>query len=675
MDWLLQAARHGLTFAKALCARLNDEPVIQISFQEELEWLRGAAKIGSRIALLQLKERDEKIYQLCLESYQKDFWAGVYAVPDVWQANLKECGNNPDNLRSLLAIHPREVTLGSHNSSLLHCAAMVGSVEGVKLLISEHGLSINSTNDRSETPLFLACRSGHGDVVQYLLSMGANAGICNVVHENGLHWVDSFDVESVQDIVASLVAHGAMIDQLAEPDDTFFPFKTRMYYSQWYPGTPLQRAVVGGNLVAICALLEWGASLSVEYKGINAIDRAAQLRQGDILSLLLAHDPSFNLSEERTVASGRRLSPIHRAIESVDKLQLLFVHGKNYAQALQHTMSIIFAHGIDLSNMTINLLHYAAEKNNSEALKMMLEYQALDVNERENKGDLWTPTPLLKAIQREDEDSVEILLQHGADANAHRRWRACFLSPLMSCLIYWHKSTIIAERLISFGAEVNHNPDPTISDTTLYWALTNNDFHIADLLLRHGASLSFRSAEATLNFMGALVQTKPTRLLNNALSYLVGHSLKPEIPFITSPTKQSTVFHTMCSLSEVRRNCLPPADFLANLALLRRIFPDPHLINIPDGNDLLPLHYAAWYAFPEAVRALLEAGADPFYSCGPRTSGKEDTPPIPRGRSVLEMVQEDEFCPLVGFAKVNPEVAAEWNQRREEVRALIEPYM
>jgi ankyrin repeat protein/serine/threonine protein kinase len=677
LRWLSEAARKGHTFARALCGRLSNLSGIQISFQGQLEWLQGAAKIGSRIALSQLKERDEATYFQCFEYFRKDFWASVYAIPNVWKAVFQISEDISDKLASLMGTHPDQVTVGDYGCSPLHCAAMIGSVQGVKFLISGYGLSVNSTNDRSETPLFLACRSGHVEVVEYLVSIGADAGICNTFAENGLHWLDSFEDHCVGNLAASLCYHGAKIDAIAQPDNTFFPAQTRCNYSQWFPGTPLQRAVVSGNLAAICALLECGASLSVQYRGLNAIDRAAQLHQADILDVLLAHDPSVNLNEERISHLGNRLSPIHRVIESVDKLQLLYVHGENFDQALDHTMSVIFAHGIDLRKMTTNLVHYAVQKGNSEALQRMLEYQYLDVNKRETEGDIWTATPLMKAIYNEDEESVELLLRYGADAKADLRFMtaACF-STLHLCISYWHEKTRVAEMLIEHGADVNHNKDPGASDSPLLYALLNNRFHIADLLIRHGARPSICAPEARHgNIIGELLWSQPGRLMYNAIRFLAEHPSKPDIPFITFPAKQQSVFHTICSSAEIRRKCVAPADFLAIFAILLQIFPDPHLTNIPDGKDFTPLQYATWWAFPEAVRVLLSAGADPFYFAGPRASGEGDIPPIPRGMSVVEMVQKDKFCPLYGFAKVNAEERAEWDERRNGVRALIEPYM
>jgi hypothetical protein len=57
-------------------------PTIQISLQEEVEWLQGASKIGSRIALAQLRERDEAAYRECFEYFHVEFWLCLYGIPD-----------------------------------------------------------------------------------------------------------------------------------------------------------------------------------------------------------------------------------------------------------------------------------------------------------------------------------------------------------------------------------------------------------------------------------------------------------------------------------------------------------------------------------------------------------------------------------------------------------------
>ncbi|KAH8684315.1 ankyrin repeat-containing domain protein [Tricladium varicosporioides] len=677
MKWLYQAAKNGHTVAQIICARSSNISRHQPSVQDRIGWLEGAASIGLKIPLLQLKELDEMAYHRCFENFRNNFWAKTCAIPEIWLAALRNPGLVEENLEKLVRGNPREIAIGIYNDSLLHCSAIIGSLSGIELCIVKYGIPINSTNDRMETPLFLACRSGHIGIVQYLLSKGAEAGICNVHKENGLHWLSSFEDSGLPDVVQKLCTHGAEIDQVAEQDNTFFPINTRNYYNQWFPGTPLQRGVMSGNIAAVHALLGNGASLDFNHKGFNAVDRAAMCRHSNILELLLAFDPSFKMNEERAASSGRKLSPIHRAIESVDRLKLLYLHGNYYPYATNDTMSIILSAGIDLRNMTINPLHYAAAKNNSQALKLMLEHQELDIDARETINDEWTQTPLMKAISVEDEDSVEILLRYGASVKAELRFAsASAFNVIHLCRVYWHKDTRILEQLIQSGAEVDHLKDASASATPLFYALICSQFPMADLLIRHGASLTVIShTEEYGNVMGQLLYTQFNRLIFNAIKFLAEHPRKPYIPFITYPSKNTTVFHSITMKNELHRKCLPPGDFLAIFALLQKIFPDPCLINIPDNLEFTPLHYAAWNAFPEAVRALLSAGADPFYCAGIQTSGEGDIPPMPRGISVVEMVRDGKVCPLRGFAELVAEEKAEAEQRRAEVRMLLEPYM
>jgi hypothetical protein len=62
---------------------------------------------------------------------------------------------------------------GEQFGSWLHVAADYGQLEIVKMLC-EVGFDINATNEHErQSPLLLAVRSGKNDVVEYLLTMGA----------------------------------------------------------------------------------------------------------------------------------------------------------------------------------------------------------------------------------------------------------------------------------------------------------------------------------------------------------------------------------------------------------------------------------------------------------------------------------------------------------------------
>ncbi|PAA83693.1 hypothetical protein BOX15_Mlig016864g1 [Macrostomum lignano] len=62
----------------------------------------------------------------------------------------------------------------SNDNTLLHFACEGGSKEVIQKLITEHHMEVDATNDRSETPLHITCRSGKDDLVTLLLQHHAN---------------------------------------------------------------------------------------------------------------------------------------------------------------------------------------------------------------------------------------------------------------------------------------------------------------------------------------------------------------------------------------------------------------------------------------------------------------------------------------------------------------------
>ncbi|KAF1992988.1 hypothetical protein P154DRAFT_504183, partial [Amniculicola lignicola CBS 123094] len=71
---------------------------------------------------------------------------------------------------------------------MLHFAASAGFEEVVKLWTGTMPTSVNEGGGQSETPLLIACRSGHGHVVRLLLAMGADPTIQSSNGDAPLHW-------------------------------------------------------------------------------------------------------------------------------------------------------------------------------------------------------------------------------------------------------------------------------------------------------------------------------------------------------------------------------------------------------------------------------------------------------------------------------------------------------
>ncbi|XP_071116451.1 ankyrin repeat domain-containing protein 50-like [Haliotis cracherodii] len=72
--------------------------------------------------------------------------------------------------------------------SILHLACWGGDVETVEFVLSLNLVDINSRGGGSRTPVVRAAERGHRDLVELLVSKGADVSLVDVVGDNILHW-------------------------------------------------------------------------------------------------------------------------------------------------------------------------------------------------------------------------------------------------------------------------------------------------------------------------------------------------------------------------------------------------------------------------------------------------------------------------------------------------------
>ena len=88
----------------------------------------------------------------------------------------------------LLSVGADKEATYPHFSSALHVAAELGRAKVVEWLLSPAvGLNMEAATDMRNTPLLLAAREGHVDVVRVLLRRGCNAGAVNNSGSTALH--------------------------------------------------------------------------------------------------------------------------------------------------------------------------------------------------------------------------------------------------------------------------------------------------------------------------------------------------------------------------------------------------------------------------------------------------------------------------------------------------------
>ena len=241
------------------------------------------------------------------------------------------------------------------------------------------------------TPLHFAARAGQTDIVEYLITNGADVNAENIEGEAPIQFaVDNGHKE----IVELLIANGAEVPTI-------------------------HTAVRMGDLTKVKAFLEKGTDVnSKDRSGQTALHIAAREGHKEIVELLLANGADVNIGERyySRIAAEFAMKKGHDEI-----VKLLVSKGTN-----------------------ISALHLALYLKDKAKARRLIEAGA-DINKRTPYGT----TPLERAVSAGFKDIVKLLIAKGADINSRDNWD---WTPLHSA-VYGHDE--IVELLIAKGADVN----------------------------------------------------------------------------------------------------------------------------------------------------------------------------------------------------------------------------
>ncbi|SCO82809.1 uncharacterized protein FRV6_07022 [Fusarium oxysporum] len=259
--WLRTAAELGSPLAQATFYSVNQALIALDSannpgykFDPETapdisivkSWLKKATCLGSHIASKWLHELDDSVWKEARRIFKTEYCGlGRNLFEDV----------SIDSLNSASASHE----INSAGDRFLHLAATQGRIDIVKRLCARGPSgSVNMSNNRGETALFQSRRSGNQDIAKYLISVGADAGICSTNGENSLHWLCAFDLAEAELFeLASLMAEaGAGLEKVCTENTLF----NHYFREAAGPGTPLCRMVQQDAFMAAKVLIKLGAN-------------------------------------------------------------------------------------------------------------------------------------------------------------------------------------------------------------------------------------------------------------------------------------------------------------------------------------------------------------------------------------------------------------------------------
>ncbi len=459
----------------------------------------------------------------------------------------------------------------SDGGAPLHFAVEHGNRELVELLLAR-GADVEAKTAEGWTALHLA--RANTDMVELLVNRGADV---NSADPNGMTPLHDAARRGNNETVDRLIAKGADVNGNTADGET--PALLAAMYNRRDTvtlllskgaETSIQLAAYLGDLARVKDFLANGIGVNPQdAHSVTPLHAAAIGGQKEVAEFLLSKGALVNADSANLV--GR--TPLHCAAVAVEG-------SKEVAELL-----IGKGAEIDAKNKGGNTpLFDAASVANTDTARLLIAHGA-DVNAR----GWYNLTPLHRAaLAHGDKDLVLLLLDHGADVNAEGyTWK---WTPLDDAVRGGHRD--VAKLLIEKGARTSD------LDLVLFWACTQGDKELAELIIRMGANVNSETwghaPAMQAIWSGYTTATKPADVprLVGVLELLLEHGADPN----AKDRWDWSLLHYACQ-----------GEFdLAKLLLDRGANPN----GVENELGLRPLHWAAENGRTAVVELLIGRGAD-----------------------------------------------------------------
>lgn len=320
---------------------------------------------------------------------------------------------------------------------LIH-AAWAGDIETVRCVLAA-GADVNAVDSSLDRPLHRAGK--HTAVIQLLIEHGADVNAKGQCRNTPLHRAAEFGhTETAQLLIES----GADINALYD------------YLPGEYAYTPLELAIERGHTDTAKLLIEKGADLNTHNRHHRTLLHLAA-RQGnyELVRLLIELGANVNVTDKY------EQTPLH-LVATADMARLLIARGadvnaRSYDnqtpfsnavyRAATEVAQVLIEKGADaIQDDDRGLLHFAAEQGHTGIVALLVKNGVSP----DAKNCLGKKTPLHLATDGGHDDTVQQLLESGADVNARDEKGQ---TPLHCAAKQNHHSTV--RLLIERGADVN----------------------------------------------------------------------------------------------------------------------------------------------------------------------------------------------------------------------------
>jgi ankyrin repeat protein len=263
----------------------------------------------------------------------------------------------------------------------LHHAAIIGSIETIKLLLSK-GADINAQNTELNTPLHEAIQNKKENISALLIEKGADLNKTNVHNQTPLH---SAAVLNQKEIGEMLIAKGASIDPLDRYQRTPFLIVARRT----------------GDVEFGKLLLNKGANINLkDMNNKMALNLAAWNGFNDFIDFLLDNGAEYNSAprESRWMLIFSVKYGSSRLFKVVLEKEPKLLSDESFSKRIMHTaitggsieiVNLLLSKNIPLNNDANSYgwtpSHYAALNGHTEMIRFLVKNN-FDINQRTLSG-------------------------------------------------------------------------------------------------------------------------------------------------------------------------------------------------------------------------------------------------------------------------------------------------
>ncbi|XP_033737356.1 transient receptor potential cation channel subfamily A member 1-like isoform X2 [Pecten maximus] len=272
--------------------------------------------------------------------------------------------------------------------SALHHAATNGHLDVVEFIVTS-GADINLQNKNGDTALHVAVGGDHTDVIGYLLKQSASTTILNEVFMAPIHLaVDGGKTKALETLLKF-----SAVDVILPGEGGF---------------TPLHYSALRDSDECAKLLLQYGARPCVTCShGFYPIHVAAKSAAAKTLEVLIKHVENLGYTREQVLSFTDKANnmPLHAAVNGghIEAVRVCIAAG-----------AAVDAQQEDKSTP----LHFACAQGSVELIKIMQELQPDRFSTALRTCDVLKMTPLHRATLFNHVNVVEYLLKQGADIDA-----------------------------------------------------------------------------------------------------------------------------------------------------------------------------------------------------------------------------------------------------------------